>query len=178
MEQLVASQSGATREEQGFRRTVCACEFCRAPCRHVPGGLTPADLGRLCPRGSNVDEWAEQHLRAVVGLPAPTLVPARGPEGHCHWLFEGRCAVHEHAPFGCAFFDSHQPEAEVRRRSAAVIAARREDAAAGGLHYRVWLHLWRRGLTERPGDRAGLTKELDRICRYAERRQAGREAAR
>jgi hypothetical protein len=30
-------------------------------------------------------------------------VPARQADGGCHWHFGGRCAVHDNAPFGCAF---------------------------------------------------------------------------
>ncbi len=104
------------REQHGFRRTVCGCEFCKAPCRHVPGSLDVSDLGRLCPPNEDVFTWAAQHLRAVVDKPFPTLVPARQTNGHCHWLFDGRCAVHGSAPYSCAFFDSHMTDAEVERR--------------------------------------------------------------
>src|SRR5579872_6717107 len=27
------------REQFGFRRSVCGCNFCTAPCRHMPGSL-------------------------------------------------------------------------------------------------------------------------------------------
>jgi hypothetical protein len=158
------------REEHGFRRTECGCDFCRAPCRHIPGSLDPSDLVRLCPPGQDVLAWAEQHLRAVTDKPFPTLVPARGAGGACHWHFEGRCAVHDRAPYGCAFFDAHQSDDEVRRRSAATIRARQEDAAAGGLYSRVWEHLCRRGLTARSGDRSALLEEVRKIRRRADRR--------
>src|SRR5438874_6570965 len=46
------------REEFGFRRTECACAFCKAPCRHLPGALDPSDLPRLCPPGKDVFAWA------------------------------------------------------------------------------------------------------------------------
>jgi hypothetical protein len=153
------------REQFGFRRTTCGCEFCKAPCRHVPGSLDVADLDRLCPSGRDVLAWAEEHLRAVTDKPFPTLVPARGANGHCHWFFEGRCLVHANAPYSCAFFDAHMTEAEAARRSAATIRARREDAARGGLYYRVWLHLCRKGLTSRSGDRAALAEEVRDIRR-------------
>jgi hypothetical protein len=157
------------REQFGFRRTVCGCEFCAAPCRHIPGSLDVADLPRLCPPDQDVFPWAEEHLRALTGLPAPTLVPARQADGSCHWLFGGKCAVHENAPYSCAFFDSHMTEAEAGRRSAATVQARREDAANGGLYYRVWLHLCRKGLIGRFGDRAALAEEVEKIRRSAER---------
>jgi hypothetical protein len=153
------------REQLGFRRTACGCEFCKAPCRHVPGSLDVSDLDRLCPPGQDLFAWAEEHLRAVTDKPFPTLVPARGADGHCHWFFEGRCAVHENAPYSCAFFDAHMTEAEAQRRSAATVRARQQDAARGGLYYRVWLHLCRRGLTSRSGDRAALAEEVRELRR-------------
>ena len=165
------------REAFGFRRTVCGCEFCAAYCRHLPGALDPADLPRLCPPGQDVFAWAERHLRALEDKPYPTLVPARRPDGPCHWYFEGRCAVHADAPYGCAFFDSHMSADEVSRRVAATVEAIRQDVGANGLYYRVWLHLRGQGLTGRPGDRAGLARVVQRIRRRAEgsrRRQGDR----
>jgi hypothetical protein len=164
-------ESTPARERFGFRRTACGCAFCAVPCRHVPGSLDVADLERLCPAGRDVFAWAEEHLRALAHRPFPTLVPARQANGHCHWYFEGKCAVHEAAPYGCAFFDAHMDEAEIDRRSAATIRAREEDAARGDLYYRVWLHLCRRGLTGRPGDRDALAAEVCRIRLHAERGQ-------
>jgi hypothetical protein len=158
------------REVHGFKRTRCGCVYCAAPCRHVPGGLDPSDLERLCPPGRDVFAWAEEHLRALTGRPYPTLVPARHPEGHCHWLIEGKCAVHDNSPYGCAFFDAHMSRDEADRRQAATVQARRADADAGGLYHRVWLHLCQKGLIARPGDRAGLVEEVGRMWRNAERR--------
>lgn len=157
--------AGPPRELYGFQRTVCACKFCRAPCRHIPGSLDVADLSHLCPAGQDVFTWAEQHLRALIDKPVPTLVPARRANGHCHWLFEKQCAVHAQAPFGCAFFDMHQTDEEVEKRRTATMAARREDAANQGLYYRVWLHLCRQGLTAPAGDRAGLRQEMQKLWR-------------
>jgi transposase len=157
------------REEFGFQRTECPCPFCRVPCRHMPGSLCPSDLARLCPAGQDVFAWAEQHLRALADRPFPTLVPARQANGHCHWLHEGRCTVHEAAPYGCAFFDSHMTAADVERREAATVRARREDAAADGLYYRVWVHLRMKGLIALPGDRAAVRAEALAVRRNAER---------
>jgi hypothetical protein len=155
----------AERQAFGFTRTVCACAICQAPCHHIPGSLDVADLAGLCPAGQDLFAWAEEHLRALVDKGFPTLVPARGSSGHCHWLFEGRCSVHAAAPFSCAFFDAHMSEAEIEGRSAATIRARREDAAANGLYTRVWLHLCQKNLIGRSGDRAGLAEEVGEIRR-------------
>jgi hypothetical protein len=156
------------REQHGFTRTQCGCQFCQAPCRHMPGSLDVADLN-LCPPGEDIFSWAEQHLRAVCDKPYPTLVPARQENGSCHWLFEGRCAVHDNAPYSCAFFDMHMTEVEVARRSAATIEARREDAARHGLYERVWLHLRRVGLIGIPGNRSALAEEMEDIRRRGQK---------
>jgi hypothetical protein len=158
------------REQHGFRRTQCTCAFCTAPCRHIPGSLDPSDLDRLCPPEQDVFAWAEQHLRAIPEKPFPTLVPARRPDGACHWHLGGACVVHEVAPYGCAFFDAHMTAEQIRRRTGATIKARQEDAAAGGLYSRVWRHLCRLGLTCPSGDRAALAEEMRRMCGNAERR--------
>jgi hypothetical protein len=159
------------RRECGFERTKCACEFCKVFCRHMPGTLIPADLSRLCPPGTDVFPWAEQHLRALTSQPCPTLVPVRNTSGHCHWYFEGCCAVHENAPFGCAYFDSHMSEEEIARRSAALRQARQQDNAEADLYRRVWLHLCRKGLIAARGDRQSLAREVQRLQRTMEKHQ-------
>jgi hypothetical protein len=166
---MALEDGSSVRAEHGFSRTVCGCAFCQAPCRHVPGSLDPADLPRLCPAGQDVFRWAEQHLRALTDKAVPTLVPVRQANGHCHWYFDGRCAVHAQAPYSCAFFDCHMSAAEVSRRSEATLQARREDAAGDGLYFRIWRHLCRQGLIARSGDRAALAEELHKIARTAAR---------
>lgn len=157
------------RERYGFRRTVCGCVYCTAPCMYIPGSLDVADLERLCPAGQDVFAWAEVHLRALTNKTYPTLVPARQANGHCHWFFDGKCAVHGNSPYGCAFFDSHMSDAESEERSSATIQARHAAAAENGLYYRVWQHLCRKGLVGRPGDRIGLAGEVNKIIRTNER---------
>jgi hypothetical protein len=126
----------------------------------MPGSLDVTDLERLCPTGEDIFAWAEEHLRAQSGKPFPTLVPARRDNGPCHWLLDGKCVVHENAPYSCAFFDMHMSDDEIERRSAATIQARKEGAERNGLYYRVWLHLRQKGLTSVPGDRAALVEEM------------------
>lgn len=155
-------------EAFGFQRTRCGCDFCKVYCRHMPGALDPSDLPRLCPAGQDVFAWAELHLRALVHLSYPSLVPARNEQGHCHWHFDGKCAVHENAPYSCAFFDSHMSDEEVARRAAATIQACKDDAAANGLYYRVWLHLRDKRLIGTPGDRLALLVEVRKMDRRAE----------
>ncbi|MBM4068831.1 MAG: hypothetical protein FJ271_07780 [Planctomycetes bacterium] len=162
-------EAPADRQMHGFARTRCGCERCRVPCRHVPGGLDVADLDRLCPEGRDLFVWAEEHLRARIDKPYPVLVPARQANGHCHWLFEGKCVVHEHAPYGCAYFDTHMSADESRRRYAATVRAREQDAAEAGLYFRLWERLRDKGLIEHPPGCSALDRDFEDIQRQAER---------
>ncbi|MBL8797271.1 MAG: hypothetical protein JNM56_25435 [Planctomycetia bacterium] len=141
----------------------------------MPGTLDVADLDRLCPSGLDLFPWAEEHLRALTDKSVPTLVPVRQANGSCHWLFNGQCAVHEHAPFGCAYFDMHMTDEEAERRAQATIEARRDDAARDGSYFRLWQHLCRKGLTAPSGDRPGLARDLQALQQLSlrsQRRQA------
>lgn len=162
-------QEETPREQYGFRRTECSCPFCQAPCRHIPGSLDVSDLERLCPPGQDLLTWAEQHLRALPEKPYLTLVPARQANGHCHWFFDGKCAVHDAAPYGCSFYDMHMSSEESERRTAPTVQARREDEAAQGVYYRVWRHLCQKGLIGPPGDREGLKADFARLSRQMDR---------
>jgi hypothetical protein len=168
---LTPEAGPAAREAFGFGRTVCGCDFCKVPCRHLPGTLDPADLPRLGPAGPDLFRWAEVHLRAQTDKPYPALVPARNGQGHCHWYFDGRCAVHANAPYGCAFFDCHMAEDEVARRAAATVQTIRADAMAQGPYWQVWRHLCRQGLTAPGGDRAAVAAEIVKVRRRAEGRR-------
>lgn len=169
MEPASTANAPLPQEQYGFRRTVCGCEFCRAPCKHMPGTLDVVDLARLCPAGQDVIPWAEEHLRALTDKSVPTLVPVRQADGSCHWLFDGQCAVHDQSPFGCAYFDTHMADAEAQRRAQATIDARREDAARQGPYFQVWRHLCRKGLTARSGDRPGLARDMQVLHHLAAR---------
>jgi hypothetical protein len=166
LQSLANNVDSPLRQVHGFRRTVCGCLLCQAPCRHVPGSLDLADLTGLCPPGQDLFTWAEEHLRAVVDKGYPTLVPARGIDGACHWLFEGRCAVHAAAPYSCAFFDAHMSEEEIERRSWATIVARKHDAAANGIYFQTWTRLVQKGLIAPSGNRTALEAEVGRLRAY------------
>jgi predicted DsbA family dithiol-disulfide isomerase len=159
----LTTDPGSPEDRYGFPRTRCGCDFCSAYCRHIPGRLGVFDPARLCPQGQDVFAWAEQHLQAVIDRPFPKLVPVKQANGHCHWYIDGKCTVHENAPYGCAYFDAHMSSEEVKKRSKAADQASLDDAKADGLHYRIWRHLRDRGLTRSSGDRAPLEVELLRI---------------
>jgi hypothetical protein len=141
------------RVEFGFARTICACNDCTAYCRQVPGYLIPADLERLRQQVAVGDfqQWASQHLLASPGalvmqrgklFRIQTIVPARQTDGACVFLTpESRCAIHALAPFGCAFFDSHQTADEADRRSSRGLRAILEDWIANGPYAQLWTGL-------------------------------------
>jgi len=169
------------RTEFGFYRTTCTCELCSFWCKIMPGYLVPFDLRRLCPPGADLLTWAREHLRASQGwvafdpktgkkLQIPSLVPAKQANGYCHWLqADGRCAVHEVSPFGCAFLDQHMKDAQAERRNHAGRQARLDDFAANGPYAQVWHMLMEAGLTG-GGEYAKAGRELRRIeARLAKR---------
>jgi Fe-S-cluster containining protein len=118
------------RAEFGFERSVCACRECTANCEFIPGYLVPTDIERISRSlgYSNLVTFALENLAASPGATVmnsegrvfqiPTLVPKRRADGTCKFLDEqNRCSIHAVSPFGCAFFDSHQPADEADRKS-------------------------------------------------------------
>jgi len=139
------------REEFGFTRTTCGCRKCQIWCENQPGNLVPSDLERLIPPDADPYEWACIHLRASMGCQCviganqvvviPSLVPAKGEAGACHWYQDGRCQIHQNAPFGCAFLDQHLSEAEAARRSEAARQTRWQAFKRDDLYAKLWGHL-------------------------------------
>ena len=144
----------AARTEFGFARTICSCPECTLNCQHIPGYLIPADLDRIKEHLAPDEEffdWAKKNLLASPGAVVlkngkkfriPTLVPARKQGDGCIFLTEDdRCRIHPVAPYGCAFFDSHQPAGEADRRSIHGLQAILTAWANGDLYAQVWLAL-------------------------------------
>ena len=158
------------RKEFEALRSVCDCENCTLNCEFIPGYLIPADLERIAKaRGytANLEEevikWASRELLASPGATVlrhdgqrakvPTLVPARRFDEACvHLTAEGRCAIHDVAPFGCAFFHAHQPKEESDELSATGLRAIIVDILQDGLYIRIWAMLWESG-RRAPGPR-------------------------
>lgn len=153
-----SQQPHGIRQEFGFKRTTCSCRKCSLWCEYVPGALVPTDLDRLIPTGDDPFQWAEQHLLASPGFRAvsahftlsiPSLVPKRQENGHCHWLQDGRCEVHEVSPYGCAFLSQcSQSAAQAAKVRNAGLEARAKAFEESGLYARIWHHLWNRGFRE------------------------------
>jgi len=148
------------RNFSGFQRTVCDCELCVANCQFIPGYLLPDDLISigLFIGYTDLSPFIEQNFLASPGalvskagqlLRIRTIVPAREEQGWCKF-FDGKlCKIHPVAPFGCAFFDSHQELRHSERISALglmFVAAQWQDEAHS-LYCRIWHHLYRAGLT-------------------------------
>lgn len=139
------------RTEFGYKRTVCDCEECTINCRFIPGMMIPSDLVRLKSRiGEGFEDWADSHIAASPGaivafqgqmFRIPTLVPARGPDGACIFLKDGKCDIHADSPYGCAFFDSHIPHPKTYAMSTEGLQTILDDWREGGEYARLWMRL-------------------------------------
>ncbi len=107
-----------------FKRTVCACSKCVACCKRQPGPLAPGDVERI---EAFLGEPVEKYLVASRGSLVKNLltgiarwvgtITPRFAKGRCVFLdVDDRCKIHPVAPFGCAYFDTHQGNSEGQRR--------------------------------------------------------------
>lgn len=161
------------RIEFGVGRTNCSCRDCQTNCRFMPGFLIPSDLGRMIPAGSDPMAWAETNLLASPGalvmksgsgdvFRIPTLVPAIKKDGSCIHLQgskrNSKCAIHEIAPFGCAFFDCGTEREGLSFEGLMAVY----NAGSNSLYYRLWQHLqdggWRQQAPEVLRKRMALLK--------------------
>lgn len=135
-----------------FMRTICDCPACRAHCRRQPGPLAPEDVGLICDTLEIHPTELEPMLVASPGALVirggqvqriPTITPARQSDGSCTFLAaDGRCSIHDCAPFGCAHFDHHMDAQEGNRRATALY---RELLEHGEGYYRLRAKLERNG---------------------------------
>jgi len=165
----------AARAEFGYERTVCACVECVNNCRHIPGYLIPADVGRIARHlgFTNLVEFAFRYLLASPGATVmqaghvfqiPTLVPRRKQDGSCVFLDEqNRCRIHEVSPYGCAFFDVHQSHAEANRRSSRGLQdiALRWSARESSAYIMLWQLLYAAGFKAAPAHIVRATMKED-----------------
>lgn len=136
-----------------FARTECDCRKCQAGCKHKPGMLIPEDLRPIAAKllDKPVDEVTDMEMiRALVATceasdgalvvisdkmgRIPTLVP-RLKEHGCIFYEDGKCKIHDVAPFGCSHLDLHMDERTGTERS---YEAHLQIARAwANTHYRV-----------------------------------------
>lgn len=112
-----------------FDRTTCACSECVGCCKRQPGPLVPGDLERIAAfRGESVEEakknfWASPGALVKDGAGRTSRIGTITPKWdrrkkRCVFLDDNdRCQIHSVAPFGCAYFDTHQTPAEAHDRS-------------------------------------------------------------
>ena len=143
----------------GHWRTICNCDLCAINCRFIPGYLLPEDLDYIATflGYSKLSEFAEKNLLASPGAIVikngrlcriRTLVPVRNDRGWCRFFDGSLCTIHPVAPFGCAFFDSHQEQSESNAISAKglqIIAGLWEDQPRS-LYCQIWNDLHGRGM--------------------------------
>ena len=120
-----------------FNRTTCACVDCTKCCKRQPGPLAPGDYEKI-----------QHHLRATdnemksmfVASPGAIIRDESGklsrvgsitPKRHrsrCVFLDENdRCKIHNVAPFGCAFFDTHMSREAALPRSTWLVKQQMKD---------------------------------------------------
>lgn len=159
------AQNEKDRTEFGFERTVCACSDCTLNCKHLPGYLVPADVERIARHlgYTNLGDFAFDKLLASPGATVmnsegqifqiPTLVPRRKSDGSCVFLdANNHCMIHRVSPYGCSFFDAHQPDAEANRRSGRGLqeVAREWTAGSRSAYAVLWKLLFKSGLRAVP----------------------------
>jgi Fe-S-cluster containining protein len=111
-----------------FERTRCACAQCVACCKRQPGALIPRDIPRIADhiaKTQNCDpEIALSRLKAQIWASPGSLVkntttgrterigtvtPRWDRRRKCCVFLtdDNKCSIHEVAPFGCAYYDTH-----------------------------------------------------------------------
>ena len=119
-----------------FSRTTCACAECVKCCKRQPGPLAPGDYKRIQERLGATDAEMESMFCASPGALVKTatrtvrvgsIVP-RYRRGRCVFLDDkDRCRIHEVAPFGCAYFDTHMSGVTAMPRSVWLAKRQMED---------------------------------------------------
>lgn len=111
-----------------WKRTKCACAECVKCCKRQPGPLAPRDFEKIAEHLGESREEAKRHFWASPGCVMKNLatgetarvgtITPRYERGRCVFLnADDRCSIHEVAPFGCAFFDTHMSAERAMERS-------------------------------------------------------------
>jgi Fe-S-cluster containining protein len=132
----------------------------------MPGSLIPGDLERIQQHvGDMSGDFVLNNFSASEGplviqttaigqhrqLRVPTLVPAQREDGRCVFLTDDdKCSIHEVAPFGCSYHDTHMSAHEANKRSRHAVISQWE-AHREGAPYSAWIYILNQiGLTARP----------------------------
>lgn len=112
-----------------FERTKCACAECVKYCKRQPGPLAPEDWERIQKHLGATDAemrelfWASPGCLAKDVFGNTTRIGTITPRydrrrKRCVFLGDDdRCKIHEVAPFGCAYFDTHMSNVTAHPRS-------------------------------------------------------------
>lgn len=111
-----------------FNRTTCSCPSCVACCKRGGGPLLLRDVQPICERAGLPPErllWASPGtVLGRVGFGhielkrVGTIVPQSTESGRCIFLTADECcAIHDIAPFGCAFYDTHMGQRDSTERT-------------------------------------------------------------
>lgn len=137
----------------GHFRTICNCDLCARKMNLFRSIAMPEDLDYIATflGYSKLFEFAEKNLLASPGAIVikngrlariRTLVPARSDSGWCKFFDGSLCTIHPVAPFGCAFFDSHQEQSQsdaISAKGLQIIAGLWEDEPFS-LYCQIWNH--------------------------------------
>ena len=119
------------------------------------GGVIPPALADLLPPGPKTQRQlltlALSRLMASPGAVArapdgtviriPTIIPRFEPGVGCASFQDGRCEIYDHAPFGCRFFDAHQPVDKAHELSKRAHITILESHRDGTLYAQLWQFL-------------------------------------
>lgn len=113
-----------------FQRTTCACTDCTACCKRQPGFLIPGDLERIASYLGETVEKVKAYFWSSEGALVQdsngrqyrirTITPRYDKrKKRCVFLTDDdKCSIHEVAPFGCSFVDTHMSFNAGNQRSA------------------------------------------------------------
>jgi len=122
-----------------FKRTTCACKECTKCCHRQPGSLAPGDYERIQAYLGVSDEEMKKLFWASPGAVVlntatdqfrrvGTITPQRR-RSKCVFLNDKeKCTIHEVAPAGCAYFDTHMGVREAQERSQWLVHSQQDTA--------------------------------------------------
>lgn len=121
-----------------YPRTTCGCKDCVQCCKEQPGSLIPGDLERIADKLQLTPEVARIYFVASPGalvmdtttnrqFRVGTITPRVTRKLGCVFLTpDNKCRIHDVAPAGCAYFDTHMPVEKAHPRSAALVRLQME----------------------------------------------------
>jgi len=123
-----------------MERTTCSCNECVDCCKRQPAALVAGDMERIAAFLGKSLEDAKAYFWASPGAVAMNRATGRvwrigtitprwdRRRKRCVFLTdEDRCSIHEVAPFGCAYFDTHMDHDEGHTRALMALDSQQTD---------------------------------------------------